>query len=174
MKRAKRRSKKVKPQAVSLAPAPQWDIGAAGPANQIGLREEAATDIDPETGRETPNPNGVRRRRRDSWIERYFAANKLTQAQASAAIRLRMAAEGMRERDPLAAIGEARNRGDGDALAAHVDSRAYYREQWAKVPRLSRPVIERVVIEDKPIWDGNMAQRERHMQRLCDGLDAIA
>lgn len=174
MKLAKRRSKKVKPREVSLAQAPQWDIGATGPANQIGLREEAATDIDPETGRETPNPNGIRRRRRDSWVERYFAASKLTQAQASAAIRLRMAAEGMRERDPLAAIGEVRTRGDGDALAAHVDARSYFRQQWAMVPKESRPVIERVVIDDHPIWHGNMAQRERHMQRLRDGLDAIA
>ena len=98
MSMTKKRNRKAKPSAVTL-PVTGWDIGAAGPANQIGLREEAATDIDPETGRETPNQNGIRRRRRDSWVERYFAANKLTQAQASAAIRLSMAAEGMRERE---------------------------------------------------------------------------
>ena len=151
-----------------------WDRGATGQANQNGLRTEAATDIDPETGKETPNPNGIKRRRRDSWVERYFRAGHLTDAQASVAIRLRMASEGMRERDPLAALRIDRMAGQSDPEAARVDSRAWFREMWASVPQSSRPVIERVVLDDLPIWHGNPAQRERHMQRLCAGLDAIA
>lgn len=151
-----------------------WDRGAAGQANQNGLRTEPATDIDPETGKETPNPNGIKRRRRDSWVERYFRGGYLTDRQAAAAISLRMASEGMRERDPLAALRIDRVAGQSDPEAARVDSRAWFREMWAQVPPASRPVIERVVLDDQPIWHGNPAQRERHMQRLCAGLDAIA
>lgn len=175
MKLAKRRSKKVKPREVSLAQAPQWDIGATGPANQIGLREEAATDIDPETGRETPNPNNVRRMRRQSWVTIYAAKGQITREQEAAAEKFRAAADGMRDRDPLAAIGEVRIRPSaGDAAAARIDARRFYHEMMARIPKASMPVVERVVVDDQPIWGGNSAQRERHMQRLRDGLDAIA
>ena len=36
-----------------------WDRGADGPANRERLRLEPATEIDPETGKETQNPNGL-------------------------------------------------------------------------------------------------------------------
>ena len=151
----------------------RWDKGASGPANQDGLREEPATDIDPETGKETPNPNNVRRRRRDDWVIRYFRGGKLNAAQAAAAAKLRMASEGRRERDPLAAIGDVRHTGDDDPLARYVDNRRLFRELWARIPQSSRPVVERVVLQDQPIWRTGPATRERHMQRLRDGLDAI-
>ena len=160
---------KVKP--VSLAPMPSgWDEGAKGPANQDGLRTEPATDFDPETGKETPNPNGVMRRRRDDWIARYYRAGHLTKEQAAAGAKLRMAAEGMRERDTLEALRVDRRSGGSDPEAARVDARRYFRELWARVPRASRPVVERVVIDDLPIWHGNPSQRERHLERLRSGL----
>lgn len=158
---------------VSLAPCP-WDMGADGPANQHRLRVEPATDIDPETGRETPNPNGVMRRRRDDWVTRYERKGKLSKDQAAAAAKLRDASEGHRDRDPLAALSGVRATGYFDPLAAHVDRRAYFRELWARIPAHCKPVVERVVIEDQPIWNGNPATRDRHMQRLRDGLDAIS
>lgn len=154
---------------------PQWDQGASGPANRDRLREEPATDIDPETGRETANPNGVRRQRRRTWVSVYAEAGHITAQQHAAAVTLRMAAEGMPDRDPLAAIGEVRIRPSaGDAAAARIDARRFYHELVARIPKASMPVIERVVVDDLPIWHGNQAQRERHMQRLRDGIDAIA
>ena len=150
-----------------------WDRGADGPANQHGLRTEDATDIDPETGRETPNPNGVKRRRRAPMILLYAKAGGLERAHIAAAEKLRMAADGMRERDPLAALAVTRARGNHDPEAARVDARRYFREIWANIPAASRPVVERVVLDDLPIWHGNAAMRERHIQRLRDGLDAI-
>jgi hypothetical protein len=163
-----------KAKAVKLVPVPTgWDEGAKGLANQTGLRIEPATDFDPSTGKESPNPNGVKRRRRDGWLTRYQKAGKLTVQQEAAGIKLRMASEGMRERDPLAALRIDRAAGQSDPEAARVDGRAYFRSLWAGVPKACRPVIERVVLDDRPIPDGNMAQRERYMQRLRDGLDAI-
>ena len=164
---------KAKP--VTLAAMPTtWDRGADGPANQERLRTEPATDFDPDTGRESPNPNGVKRRRREDWVSRYHRAGHLSDKQAATAQTLRMAAEGMRERDPLAAMPIDRRMGDSDPEAARVDSRAWFRRMWAMVPVSSRPVIERVVLDDLPIWHGNSGTRERHMKRLCAGLDAVA
>lgn len=152
-----------------------WDMGATGPANQARLREEPATDFDPETGRETQNPNGIKRRRRDNWVRIYGQKKDgLEPHHVAAAEKLRMASEGMRERDPLARIGEISGRG-GDPQAARVDARQYFRSLWAAIPTDCRPVIERVVLDDEPIWCGaGKAGHERHMQRLKRGLDAIA
>lgn len=157
---------------VTLAPGP-WDMGADGPANRERLREEPATDIDPETGRETPNPNSVKRMRRESWVDIYEKAGRLNRSQVAAAEKLRNAADGLRDRDPLAALGEVRSVGCGDIQEARVDARRFFHQLWAAVPKASRPVLERVVIDDTPIWHGNLEQRERHMQRLREGLDAI-
>lgn len=168
----KRHHQKGKPVTIHQ---PQWDQGAAGPANRERLHEEPATDIDPETGRETPNPNGIRRQRRKTWAEVYAKAGSITPRQHAAAVTLRMAADGMPDRDPLAAIGEVRIRQSaGDAAAARIDARRFYHKLMARIPMASIPVVERVVVDDLPIWHGNSAQRERHMQRLRDGLDAIA
>ena len=129
--------------------------------------------IDPETGKETPNPNGVRRVRRVSWVYAYAARGELNRSQVAAAEKLRMASEGMRERDPLAAIGEIKAK-SGDRAAAMVDARRWFHELWASIPTSSRPVIERVVIDDLPIWAGcGSAAWARHMSRLVAGLDAI-
>lgn len=155
---------------------PQWDQGAIGPANRERLHEEPATDIDPETGRETPNPNGIRRQRRQTWAEVYAKAGSITPRQHAAAVTLRMAADGMPDRDPLAAMsgGVRTAPGPDDMAAARIDARRFYHALRDAIPPASRPVIERVVVDDLPIWHGNSAQRERHMQRLRDGLDAIA
>lgn len=167
----KRQRGRKKPAAVSTPP---WDQGASGPANRHRLREEPATEIDPETGKETPNPNNVKRMRRESWLVIYARRGHLSKSQFAAAEKLRMAADGLRDRDPLAAITPRPQGQASDPQAARVDARRFFRELWAHMPAASKPVVERVVIEDMPIWHGNPLQRDRHMQRLRDGLDAIA
>ena len=151
-----------------------WDRGADGPANRHRLVEEPATDIDPETGKETPNPNNVRRVRRQSWLVTYALAGHIDKGQFAAGEKLRMAADGMREKDPLAAIGADIMRHQSDPMAAMVDARQFFRQLWSVIPPSSRPVIERGVIEDRPLQKCNAEQRERYIQRLRDGLQAIA
>lgn len=151
-----------------------WDEGAMGPANRQRLRQEPATEIDPETGKETPNPNNVKRMRRQSWVAIYEKAGHLDKRQVAAAEKLRMAADGMRDRDPLAALGEVRASGRSDPQAARVDARRFFHQLWADVPSASKPVVERVVVNDEPIWHGNPLQRERHIKRLRDALDVVA
>jgi len=164
---------KRKPPPVTLL-APTWDVGASGPANQDRLRSEPATEFDHDTGVESANPNGVRRRRRHSWVDTYRKQGIISHAQAAAAATLRMASEGMKERDPIASIGETRTPGGSDPEAARVDSRKYYRELWARIPQSSQPVVHRVVLDDLAIKDGNVFQRVRHFLRLRAGLDAIS
>lgn len=161
-----------KPKPITL-PQMQWDMGATGPANQDRMIEEPATDIDPETGKETPNPNAIRRMRRHSWVSIYAKKGILTPQQQADGERLRNASEGRQESDPLAAIRIDRLNGQSDPEADRVDARHLFRALWAKIPTASRPVIERVILGDMPIWPGNVAQRERHMERLRAGLDAI-
>lgn len=177
MKRKRRKIVAKPASAVSVAPMP-WDMGAIGPANRHRLREEPATDIDPETGKDTPNPNGVRRVRRQSWVEVYHLQGKLTKAQAAAAANLYAAWAGHPARDPLAAIGETVDRTPyTDPQSKIVDARRMFRAMWARVPMASRPVIEHVVLNERPLrsmagcTDGHTA--DRHMLRLREGLDAI-
>lgn len=159
---------------VTLSRPTQWDRGADGPANQERMKTEPATDFDPETGKETPNPNGIKRRRREPMLILLHRTGKLTDAQATAGARLWMAAHGRQERDPLAALtGHAPIRGDGDGLAAAVDARREFHSMWLRVPPASRPVVEHVVLNDQAIWGTNPAMRERHMWRLRAGLEAL-
>lgn len=170
-----KRNRKTKP-APSVPSAPSsWDMGANGPANQDRMIVEPATDIDPETGKETPNPNSVKRRRRVPILVLMLRNRTITDEQATAAARFWMASHGRVEADPLAALnGHAPIRGSSDSQAARVDARREYLAMLARIPLACRPVIDRVVIEDKPVWGTNPATRERHMQRLRTGLDAIA
>lgn len=156
---------------VTLMPT-TWDAGATGMANRAGLIEEPAVEFDASTGRRTENPNMVRRHRRKTMIEIYASGTRpwLSHSQAAAAERLYRAAMGNPDRDPLCAIGDVRG-GGGDPQAAAVDRRREFQRMWRCIPRSSWPVVERVVIDDLPIWSG--VHRQHHMQRLCIGLDAI-
>jgi hypothetical protein len=161
---------------VSLAPT-AWDMGATGPANRERLHEEPATEIDPETGKDQPNPNGVRRVRRHAWAAIYATQGKLTAAQAAAAANLYAAWAGHPARDPLAAIGETVDRERyTDPQSATVDARRRFYAMWQIVPRASRPVLEHVVLEDRPIRSMagcHGSSEDRYMERLRVGLDAI-
>jgi hypothetical protein len=161
---------------VTLRPT-TWDMGATGPANRERLQQEPATEFDPETGKEQPNPNGVSRVRRQSWVEIYARQGKLTKAQQSAAQNLYAAWAGHPVRDPLAAIGETVDRERyTDPQSATVDARRWFYAMWQRVPLGSRPVLEHVVLDDRPIraMAGCHGSSEgRYMERLRDGLDAI-
>lgn len=180
MKAPKRRKRKIvaKPASeVSLKPSP-WDAGASGPANRKRLVEEEAVELDPTTGKPQPNPNAVRRMRRETWIERYQKQNRLTKAEATAAANLYAAWAGHPARDPLAAIGlTVDGRGCDDPLAIAVDAKRWFYLMWEKVPRYCRPVIEHVVLNDRPLRSMagciNGQAETRYMERLKDGLGAI-
>lgn len=154
-----------------------WDMGATGKANTERLRVEPATDYDPETGKDQPNPNGVKRNRRESWVDKYARKGKLTPSQHAAAQALYSAYAGYPTKDPLAAIlAKVQGGGCSDPLVAAIDKKRDFFAMWRQVPKASRPFIRHVVIDDLSIRSMNGCNGRSepiYMQRLCAGLDAI-
>lgn len=178
MKRAIRR----KPRKASAAPitlATPGDRGATGPANLDRMIEEERGDLDPETGK-IINPNRYKGLRRQPWFETYAKQGKITQEQHAAAARLFAAYEGFPARDPLAALGEMVDRSlwVNDPLAVKVDQRREFYQLWRDIPQSSKPIVEHVVLRDRPARAmagcKTGTQEGRHIERLRAGLDAIA
>ena len=169
------RATRQTPRDVSIRALP-WDKGADGPANRIGLVEEPRGEVDENTGK-VKNPNDVKGVRRRLWVETYMLQGKLTTGQLNAARELLDASEGRRAQDPLAALKIDRQTGRPDAQAAAFDRRRKFHAMWERVPRFARPIVEHVVIDNRPLRampgcsDGRTA--ERHMDRLRRGLDAL-
>jgi len=165
---------------VTVAPAPwaEWDKGARGTANRERLVEEDAVEFDHATGKPKKNVNGVRRMRRETWIEIYHKQGKLTKSQAAAADRLYAAYAGHVARDPIAALGGTV---DGDTcdepMVTRLDRQRLFWALWRAVPQRCRPVIEHVVLNDNSLRSMNGCKRgDRElifMRRLIDGLEAI-
>ena len=162
---------------ITLSNPTAWDQGADGPANRDRLRAEAATDYDPETGRDTPNPNGVKRVRRETWVAKYRRDGKLTTAQAAAAENLYAAYAGHPARDPLAAMSaKVDGKGCGDPQVTAIDRKQAFFAMWRKVPPEAKPIIEHVVLNDTAItrMAGCFGRTvPAYMERLRAGLDAI-
>ena len=157
-------------------PAVPWDRGADGPANRIGLVEEPRGEVDEQTGK-VKNPNGVKGVRRRLWVERYQRQGKLTQGQLNAARHMLDASEGRSSQDPLSALKIDRQMGKPDPQAAAFDRRRKFHAMWERVPNFCRPVIEHVVLNNRPIGSMggcyNARAVERHMDRLRRGLDSV-
>ena len=163
-------------QASVTLPDMPWDRGADGPANRIGLVEEPRGEVDEKTGK-VRNPNGVKGVRRRLWVETYWQQGKLTRGQLNVARELLDAHEGRKAQDPLAAIKIDRQTGKPDPQAAAFDKRRKFHAMWAVVPLFARPVIEHVVINNRPLraMAGCSSARsaERHLERLRRGLDML-
>lgn len=160
---------------VTLRPT-QWDMGATGPANRHGLVEEGAGETDITTGR-TVNPNGVKRMRRDRWIDVLHRKGGLTVAQHNTAVELFEAAEGRPSRDVLAALSIDKGN-PSDPQAAAFDRRRKFHAMWAKVPAECRATVEHVVLLDQSInampTVANGVSHRRHLEYLQHGLDRVA
>ena len=155
---------------------PSWDWGADGPANRERLRVEERGHLDETTGKMI-NPNNRRGVRRETWVDRYERKGKLSVAQAQVARWLRDASEGRRSQDPLAALSGPVDGGSyfSDPQAEAFDRRRAFLRVWAHMPLWAKPVIERVVIEDRPVRSlcTSGQQEARHLDRLQRGLDHL-
>lgn len=163
---------------VTVANPTGWDMGATGKANCDRLRAEPATDYDPETGKDQPNPNGIKRNRRETWVDRYARKGKLNEAQQATALNLYAAWAGFPNKDALAAIlAHVDGKGCGDPLATMIDQRREFYALWKRIPDACKPFVRHVVINDLSIrsMNGCSGRAEPiYMQRLCAGLDAIS
>ncbi len=163
---------------VTLSTMPtSWDGGATGPANRDRLREEPATEFDPHTGKETPNPNGIRRNRRVDVVEEYAKAGMISRRELATATNLRSLAEGISARDPLSAIKvDVPTNGTLRPEELKCDKRRAFWAAWRLVPVECRDVVEKTVIQDIPIdaaFGRKMYAKLEAYAKLRVGLQAI-
>jgi len=161
---------------ISLPDTP-WDQGAEGPANRIGLVDQERGEVDLATG-EVINPNRVFGKVRMPIFMRYQRQGRITEEHAAAAQRLYAAYVGHPTRDPLAAIGERVDFGEAtDPNVLAVDRRREFHAMWRKVPAPCKPVIEHVVLNDRPIRAMAGASKLEvaavFLARLVEGLEAV-
>lgn len=132
---------------VSLAP-PPWDMGATGPANRAGLELEDATELDPATGKDVPNPNGVKRVRRVDMLGVWHRKGVISTAGYNAAEKLR---------DAFAATQKSPGWPDNDrvqsspkpdhAVTIQIDRLSAYHRIAKLIPPQDRAIIGMCVIE---------------------------
>lgn len=154
-----------------------WDQGASGPANQVGLVIEERGEVDLTTGKRI-NPNRVFGKRRMPVFMRMLRQGRIDANHAAAAERLYAAWAGHPTRDPLAALG---NHVDGggcdDANVTRIDRQREFFHLKAMIPAQCWPVVEHVVIEDKPIRSmvgcSDPEAWAHQLGRLTRGLEAI-
>lgn len=179
--KARKRKQSRIPRKSSSAPitmaATPWDQGADGPANRIGLVDQERGEVDLATGK-VINPNRVFGKRRMPMVERMHRQGRLTREHVAAAQRLYAAYAGQPSRDPLAAILDRVDGGGcDDPNVAQIDGKREFFDLKAMVPAKCWPVVEHVVIEDRPIRDmvggTNPETFAEHLARLAMGLETI-
>jgi len=134
---------------VTLAEVPSWDMGATGRANRHGLIQEDATELDPETGKPQPNPNGVKRMRRVDMLEVWFKRGTLTAAQYNAAFDLRSAFDRTQmtpSMDPSQDKVDSSPKPD-HAVTIHIDRLSRFHELFKLVASEDRQIIDVCILQ---------------------------
>lgn len=173
----KGRPRERKPVSMPSQPT-QWDMGANGPANRRGLKQEDAMEADPVTGK-TSNPNGVKRMRRVDMLERWHRKGQISAAGYTAACALRNAFEAT-GRTP--SVDPTQDRVDSSPKPDHAVE--------IQIDRVSRfhAINRHVAAEDRAIIDAcilsggtpaslrqyRQAKYPQGMKHLHDALERLA
>jgi hypothetical protein len=177
-----KRKKGKKPVTVSAMPT-EWDTGATGPANRIGLVQEPATEFDPVTGKPQPNPNNVKRMRRVDMLERYYRLGLISARAWNAAERLRDAFEATMRSPGWPDNDRVQSSPKPDhAVAIMVDRISRFHAINRLVPREDVPIIDACVFHmnapGSAIIDGARPYRknghEKGVKHLRDALERLA
>lgn len=181
--KAKRRRKAQK--AVTLAQPTSWDMGATGQANRIGLLQEPATELDPTTGKDTPNPNGVKRMRRLDMLEVYHRKGEITTEMWNAAEKLRDAFEATQRSAGWPDNDRVQSSPKPDhAVTIQIDRLSRFHSINRMVRPEDKPIIDACVLSGngptsaiingaKP-YRGSGAAYQRGMDHLRDALKHLA
>jgi hypothetical protein len=176
MGKARRIPRKARNVPVTVRSVP-WDMGASGPANQIGLIDQERGEVDLATGK-VINPNRVFGKARMPVWQRYVIQGRLTRAHAAAAERLYEAWLGISGKDPLAALSDKvqGSSGSDPNVLAFDRKREFYRLK-ASIPTECWPVMEAVILRQDIDLEGPFG-KIMHKQidayaRLRVGLDAV-
>lgn len=178
----KRRRKAQKAVTLSTMPS-EWDMGATGQANRIGLVQEDATELDPKTGKPMPNPNGVKRMRRVDMLEVWHRKGIISTAGFNAAERLRDALEATQRSAGWPDNDRVQSSPKPDhAVTIQIDRLSKFHGINRLVPRDDQPIINACVFNRaSPMAvtiNGTRPYRgagyQRGLDHLRDALDRLA
>jgi hypothetical protein len=183
-KRGGAKGHKVAPaSAVTVSAMPtQWDRGATGPANRVGLIEEDAAEIDPTTGKAS-NPNGVKRARRVDMLEVWHRKGEITTAGFNAAEKLRDAFENTQRAPGWPETERVQSSPKPDhAVTIQIDRMSNYHRFAILVAAEDWPIINACVLNRqlpsevrirgaRPYW---LAGYQDGMRALRNALDRLA
>lgn len=148
--KASRKGRPREPRPVTMPSQPTaWDKGAMGEANRKGLIEEASVEIDPETGRETPNPNGVKRMRRVDLLEHWLKKGDISAKGFNAAVKLR---DAFLATQKVPAVDMGQDRVDSSpkpdhAVTIHIERLSRYHAYAKHISAGDKAIIENCVID---------------------------
>lgn len=135
---------------------------------------EAAIEIEPETGKRK-NPNNAMRRRKVNWIALMYKRGQLTDKQFMAAEKIQMAYEKL-GRSPAAIkeINVDSSPKPDKNIDIIIDRISGFREVMRHVPKSSRVVMIRVVLDNRAIGTISRGKAHaKHLERLRVGLDCV-
>lgn len=167
--------KQAKKKKVTVPKMP-WDTGPNTLAQNYMRVIEDANYTDPETGKKV-NPNGVRRARRIDWAELYHSKGVMTKRQLRAADALVMAWERTFRTPPAIKKVQVDVSPRPDAaISMQIDRVSKYHRLAKEIPKRSWPYVRHVVVDNRPLSSmaKGGAQLARYMDRMKDGLDALA
>ena len=147
------------------------------PAQYLTIIEERGY-TDPKTGK-YHNPNGLKGRRRVSWVELYGAKEALTKRQVKAGLILLKAFEQTQRSAPAIRKVQVDTFPKPDAhIDILVDRMDKYHRIAQYIPNKYRPFINHVVLQNRSIRSmagctGSRSQR-RYLERFSDGLEILA
>lgn len=173
----KGRPRERKPVSMPSQPT-QWDMGANGPANRRGLKQEDAMDVDPVTGK-TSNPNGVKRMRRVDMLERWHRKGQISAAGYTAACALRDAFEAT-GRTP--SVDPTQDRVDSSpkpdhAVEIQIDRVSRFHAINRHVAAQDRAIIDACILSGgtpASLRQYRQAKYPQGMQHLHDALERLA
>lgn len=186
MKKARKRKgqKPLPSSAVTMSAMPsQWDKGATGQANRIGLVEEDAADIDPETG-DVINPNGVKRARRVDMLEIWHRKGDITTEGYNAAEKLRDAFENTQRAPGWPESERVQSSPKPDhAVTIQIDRLSEYHRIAKLVAKADWPIIDACVLHRllpsaaiingrKPYHGGGYQDGMAHLREALGRLSA--
>src|SRR5574343_771695 len=138
----------------------EWDRGADGQANRVGLVEEPAVDIDPKTGKPESNPNNVKRMRRVDMLELYHKRGIITARQWNAAEKLRSVFE---------ATMQSPGWSDNDRVQSSPKPDHAVAIQIARIPRF-HAIAKLVPERDMPIIDACVLRMNSPTSAVFNGV----
>ena len=164
----------AKPKSQVTLAATSWDTGPSTSAQNTLKIIEPVEQKDENTGKMV-NPNGVKRARRLSVAEAYRKTGNLTARQASAADKLLKAWEKNHRSPPAIKEIQVDNSPKPDAhIAIKIDRISAYHAIAKLIPKKYSAFVMHVARDDRHITSMHGYRRVIYMERLREGLDALA